>query len=161
PLQALQWDYERAEPEPDSRIVDEPDVELVLKEINGYYVYPRDRQEKEEKGHVYTLHDALHVPSFTALKDDGSTACGSWIYRRVYPEPGRNLAAARETGQYPHLDLGFAWPANRRILYNRASADPQGQPWSERKKYIWWDAQRQQWTGYDIPDFPVNKAPDY
>jgi formate dehydrogenase major subunit len=60
-----------------------------------------------------------------------------------------------------NLQWGYAWPANRRILYNRASADPQGRPWSERKKYVWWDEQQRQWTGYDIPDFPVNKAPDY
>ncbi len=60
----------------------------------------------------------------------------------------------------PSCEWGFAWPANRRILYNRASADPQGRPWSERKKYVWWDEEQKKWTGYDIPDFPVNKAPD-
>ena len=44
-------------------------------------------------------------------------------------------------------EWGWAWPANRRILYNRASADPDGKPWSERKKYVWWDEEKQQWTG--------------
>jgi formate dehydrogenase major subunit len=57
-----------------------------------------------------------------------------------------------------HLNWGWAWPANRRVLYNRASADPQGRPWSERKKWVWWDGR--QWTGYDTPDFPLTKAPD-
>ena len=161
PLQALHWDYEREEPEPDSRIVDEPDTQLVLKEINGYYVYPQQQQDKKVEQRVHNLHDAPHIPGFAVLKDDGSTACGSWIYSGVYPEPGKNLAAARETGDYPHPNWGFAWPANRRILYNRASADPQGQPWSERKKYVWWDEQQKKWTGYDVPDFPLNKAPDY
>jgi formate dehydrogenase major subunit len=58
-------------------------------------------------------------------------------------------------------DWGWAWPANRRTLYNRASADPDGRPWSERKKYLWWDEQARRWTGYDVPDFPPDKPPDY
>ena len=66
--------------------------------------------------------------------------------------PGRNK------GQSPP-ESGWAWPANRRILYNRASADPEGKPWSERKKYIWWDQEQNRWTGEDVPDFPVDRAP--
>ena len=58
-------------------------------------------------------------------------------------------------------EWGWAWPANRRILYNRASADPEGRPWSERKKYIWWDEQDGTWTGEDVPDFQPDKRPDY
>jgi formate dehydrogenase major subunit len=158
PLQALTWDYEQQEPEPGSHIHDEPDALLVLKEINGYQVY---RPSSDGQKQVYTLHDAPHVSGFTNLKSDGSTACGSWIYSGVYPEPGKNRAASRVTDDYTNLEWGYAWPANRRILYNRASADPQGQPWSERKKYVWWDAEQQKWTGYDIPDFPVGKRPDY
>lgn len=162
PLQALVWDYDRIEPEPNSRISDEPDVHLVLKEINGYYVYPPDQSDgKSKKQRRHSLRDAPHLPGFTALKNDGSTACGSWIYSGVYPAPDKNRAASRISDGYMNLQWGYAWPANRRILYNRASADPQGCPWSERKKYIWWDEQQRQWTGYDIPDFPVNKAPDY
>ena len=160
-LQALTWDYERDEPQPDSRITDEPDVLLVLKEINGYYVHPPAGKDGETAQRTYTLRDAPHVPAFPALKDDGSTACGSWIYSGVYPEPGNNRAASRIPDGYPPLQWGYSWPANRRILYNRASADPQGRPWSERKKYVWWDEQQKKWTGYDIPDFPLNKAPDY
>lgn len=163
PLQALLWDYEREEPEPGSRILDEPDALLVLKEINGYYVHPpqQDGTNGTRPQPTYTLHNAPHVPAFPALKADGSTACGSWIYSGVYPEPGNNRAASRIPDDYTNLQWGFAWPANRRILYNRASADPQGRPWSERKKYIWWDAEQKKWTGYDIPDFPVNKDPGY
>jgi formate dehydrogenase major subunit len=164
PLQTLLWDYDRAEPEHDSRIVDEPDVLLVLKEINGYYVHPPAQAEANGNGQAstgFSLRDAPHVPGFAALKSDGSTACGSWIYSGVYPEPGNNRAASRISDDYTNLQWGYAWPANRRILYNRASADPEGRPWSERKKYVWWDAEQQKWIGYDIPDFPVGKAPDY
>ena len=162
PLQALVWDYDRSELEPNSRLSDEPDVHLVLKEINGYYIYPPDQSDgKSETQRRKTLRDAPHLLGFTALKDDGSTACGSWIYSGVYPAPDNNRAASRISDGYMNLQWGYAWPANRRMLYNRASADPQGRPWSERKKYVWWDEEQQKWTGYDIPDFPVNKAPDY
>ena len=161
-IQALTWDYEPAEPVHDSRILDEPDALLVLKELNGYYVHPPVKQgEDADAQPALTLHTAPHVPGFAALKADGSTACGSWIYSGVYPEPEKNRAASRIPDDYTNLQWGFAWPANRRILYNRASADPQGRPWSERKKYVWWDEGQGKWTGYDIPDFPINKSPDY
>ncbi len=166
PIQALTWDYEMKEQEPGFHIQGEPDALLVLKEINGYYVHP-PAQEKSNgedatnKSKGLSLRDAPHVPGFAALKNDGSTACGSWIYSGVYPEPGKNRAASRITDGYVNLEWGYAWPANRRILYNRAAADPEGKPWSERKKYIWWDEEQSKWTGYDIPDFPVNKAPGY
>src|SRR6266699_3438677 len=122
-----------------------------MNQMNGYYVRPPD-QTDTGGSKVYTLRDGPHVPNFTALKSDGSTACGSWIYSGVYPEPGKNLAASRITGSYPFSQWGFAWPLNRRILYNRASADPQGRPWSERKKYVWWDEEQRKWTSYDVPD---------
>jgi len=128
----------------------EPDVEEVIKEINGYEVASGDP-----------------VPSFTSLKDDGSTACGCWIYSGVYKD-GVNQARRRDPGPiedpeggWVSPEWGWAWPANRRVLYNRASADPEGRPWSERKKYIWWDAAEGKWTGYDVPDFPPDKPPDY
>jgi formate dehydrogenase major subunit len=164
-IQALTWDYERERPEPGSHLTDEPDAELVLKEINGYYVTQPDKQDDTAQTKIeiesYNLYNAPHIKSYMVLKDDGSTACGSWIYSGVYPEPGKNLAASRTTDGRSNLQWGFAWPANRRILYNRASADPEGKPWSERKQYIWWDNEQKKWVGYDIPDFPVDKAPDY
>jgi formate dehydrogenase major subunit len=58
-------------------------------------------------------------------------------------------------------EWGWVWPANRRIIYNRASAAPDGTPWSERKKYVWWDADKGRWTGRDVPDFIPDRAPDH
>lgn len=164
PLQALTWDYEPTEPPHKFHVQGEPDTLLVLKEINGYYLASpaQKKDEQDIQGNKRaSLQEAHHVPGFSALKSDGSTACGSWIYSGVYPEPGNNRAASRITDDYMNLEWGYAWPANRRILYNRASADPEGKPWSERKKYIWWDEEQGKWTGYDIPDFPVHKAPTY
>ena len=103
------------------------------------------------------------LSGFSDCKDDGSTACGCWIYSGVFPDYERNRAREREghDANPLHPNWGFAWPHNRRILYNRASADPQGNPWSERKKLLWWDAGKKKWTGDDEPDFPPDKAPDY
>lgn len=140
PLLDLVWDYP----------VDEhgdPDPQFVLAEING---------------HQLTGDDAGRCLSgFTELRADGSTAAGCWIYSGVYAD-GVNRAARRT----PHggsgrtqSQWGWAWPADRRILYNRASADPTGQPWSERKKYIWWDPELGRWVGDDVPDFVIDRAP--
>ncbi|MDF2440454.1 MAG: formate dehydrogenase major subunit, partial [Abditibacteriota bacterium] len=85
-----------------------------------------------------------------------------WIYSGVFPEPERNRARERKITDNPlQPEWGFAWPHNRRTLYNRASADPEGKPWSERKKLIWWDADQQRWAGNDQPDFEPDKPPHY
>jgi formate dehydrogenase major subunit len=134
PIHTMTWDYP------------EPRAEAVLAEINGY-----------------TIADRKPVPLFTALKDDGSTACGCWIYCGSY-EGGQNQTARRKPGSeqtWVAPEWGWAWPANRRMLYNRASADPEGKPWSERKKYVWWDAGKTQWTGADVPDFIKDRPPSY
>jgi formate dehydrogenase major subunit len=137
-LNALTWDYPTEGPRA------EPIVERVLEEINGRRVA-----------------DGAVVPGFHALESDGSTSCGCWIYSGVHPAGDRNRARERQPrGRYGE-GWGFAWPADRRILYNRASARPDGRPWSERKKLVWWDAGRREWTGFDTPDFTKHKAPDY
>jgi formate dehydrogenase major subunit len=140
PLLAMTWDY------PLEGKLQEPSAQAVAEEISGYRVA-----------------DGAQVAGFAELRDDGSTACGCWIYSGVVPEKGVNLAARRERDrpgeQTNHSRWGWAWPNNRRILYNRASADPDGQPWSERKRLVWWDREQRQWTGYDTPDFPRDKAP--
>ena len=100
-----------------------------------------------------------NVKDFSQLKADGSTACGCWIYSGVYD--GENKALKREpNGPYGH-GWGYAWPLDRRILYNRCSARPDGAPWSERKKLVWWDEAKGEWTGDDVPDFTKKKRPDY
>src|SRR5260370_4059882 len=101
------------------------------------------------------------VQGFTSLKADGSTACGCWIYSGVFPKPGENRANERASKDFHGHGWGYAWPSDRRILYNRASARPDGKPWSERKKLVWWDETKRQWTGLDIPDFTRDKPPDY
>ncbi|GJE41536.1 Formate dehydrogenase-O major subunit [Methylobacterium soli] len=141
-IQALTWDY------PVEGEIQEPKAEAVLAEINGY-----------------TVSDGEPVASYKELKDDGSTACGGWMYCGVMPKKGHNVARSRKPdgpdGPGSHLGWAFAWPSNRRTLYNRASADPSGKPWSERKKMIWWDEEKETWTGLDVPDFVETKRPDY
>ena len=141
PILDLTWDYPVDEH-------GEPDPEAVLKEINGYYT------EGENKGKP--------LSRFVEMKADGSTAGGCWIYTGVYAD-GINHAAVREDADarpYTEREWGWVWPANRKILYNRASAAPDGKPWSEAKKWVWWDAEKEQWTGHDVPDFPINLHPD-
>jgi formate dehydrogenase major subunit len=137
-LRALWWDYAT------EGTHNEPVIDEVLKEINGWRIA-----------------DHALVSGFTDLQADGSTACGCWIYSGVYPTDGENRAAARTpSGRYGH-GWGFAWPADRRILYNRASAAPDGSPWSDRKKLVWWDEAGQKWTGDDVPDFVPDKHPGF
>jgi formate dehydrogenase major subunit len=105
------------------------------------------------------IHGGPNVRHFGELKADGSTSCGCWIYSGVYD--GANKANARAPhGRYAH-GWGYAWPLDRRILYNRASADPAGKPWSERKALVWWDEDKREWVGHDVADFTRGKAPDY
>ena len=141
-MRHLTWQY----PERGERC--EPDAESVLREINGY-----------------TVADRKQVAKYQDLKDDGSTACGGWMYCGIYPRDGHNVARSRTPdgpgGPGSHLGWAFAWPANRRTLYNRASADPAGHPWSERKRMVWWDEAAGKWIGTDVPDFVATTRPDY
>lgn len=135
-IKHMTWDY-------GAGLDEEPSAELVMKEINGYDVAT-----------------GTPLASFAALTADGKTASGCWIYTGAYTDKG-NIADARNlvADDYLHHGWGFAWPANRRVLYNRASADASGQPWSEAKKLVWWDAAEEKWKGLDVPDMlPV--APD-
>lgn len=139
PLLDLVWDY------PVDEETGEPSAEAVLAEVNG-------------RGP-----DGAPLSSYTELRSDGSTTAGCWIYTGVYAD-GVNQSARRKPGSeqdYVAAEWGWAWPANRRTLYNRASADPDGKPWSERKAYVWWDEEAGRWTGHDVPDFEATKRPDY
>ncbi len=176
PIKNLTWNYidEEENREHGWQILDEPSAHRVMREINGY-----------------TVADGKVVRGFGDLKDDGTTACGCWIYSGIYAPTdefpdGFNRAASREKGLWVSPKWGFAWPANRHILYNRASADPQGNPWPKEarlaqafdptgktKGYIWWDPNAEtrdaqgnvvqgKWMGVEneIPDFPITKAPN-
>jgi len=133
----LKWDYGTPE---------KVDVHIIAKEINGY-----------------DLTTGKLLPSFPALKDDGTTSSGCWIFCASYTEAG-NLAARRGksdplgTGLYP--EWAWCWPLNRRIIYNRASVDVNGNPWDKVHPVIVWNESTGKWEG-DVPDggFPpmVNK----
>jgi formate dehydrogenase major subunit len=140
PIRYLTWDY------PVEGEKKEPSAEAVLQEINGC-TWPERRL----------------VSSYKDLKDDGSTACGGWAYSGVFAE-GKNHARSRAPdgpdGPGTHLGWGFAWPSNRRTLYNRASADLDGRPWSEKKRLAWWNAAKGEWESTDEVDFEKQKR-DY
>ena len=140
-IRALRWEY------PTHSAIQEPDAEAVLQEVNGREIA-----------------SGKFLSGYPELKDDGSTSCGCWIYSGCFAD-GINQTARRkphwEQESYVAPEWAWSWPANRRLIYNRASADPDGNPWSERKRYVWWDDAEGKWTGLDVPDFQVDKEPGY
>ena len=139
PLLDLTWDYPVKGP------LDEPEAEAVLAEISGWDS------------------DGKPLSTYLDLKADGSTVSGCWIYCGAYTD-GVNQTSRRRPGAeqtWVAPEWGWAWPLNRRILYNRASAAPDGTPWSERKAYVWWDGEQEKWVGHDVPDFTPTLAPDH
>ena len=142
----LKWDYETN---------DAYDPHKVAREINGYFT--KDVTVKKKLCKKGTL-----VPSFAWLQADGSTSSGNWLYCNSYTEKG-NMAARRgqkdasnNIGLYP--EFAWCWPVNRRIIYNRASVDPQGRPWDEKNWVIRFEGKEKngkwvskKWTG-DVPD---------
>jgi formate dehydrogenase major subunit len=162
-IRSLVWDYFDG-PEDLDKIGDqhEPSARLVLKEINGYFF---------EKGK--RLKDATPLAKFADIKDNGSTACGAWIYTGMFAPTekeklGHNHAANRHGDSWVSLSWGFSWPANRRLMYNRCSADPDGRPWPKEARlarphghdgYVYWDVLKEEWVGLDVPDFAPKKKP--
>jgi formate dehydrogenase major subunit len=139
-IKHLTWEY------PTEGEHEEPDAEAVVFEVNGFRVADREP-----------------LSGFKDLAADGSTACGCWIYSGCFAE-GVNQTARRKPGSeqtWVAPEWGWAWPANRRLIYNRASADPDGKPWSERKRYVWWDEEAGKWEGHDVPDFIADRPPSY
>lgn len=166
-IRALTWDYDEVEHL-------EPDIMQIVKEIHGFTIVDGK----------YDVRTGTIVNNFTGLKDDGTTACGNWIYSGMLePDPNNpddlttfhnkmenrtpdeNLESADVVGA--SLGYAWSWPVNRRILYNRASANLEGKPWGPRKAYMMWDpaadagdGKMGKWVGPDIPDFGATKAPD-
>jgi len=153
PILHLNWNYGK-----------DLDIEKVAKELNGTAL----AEIKDPEGKVLAKKDEV-LKTFGVLQADGTTACGTWIFAGYYgladDGTGRMMPACKRRGQKDPGGLGmypfwaFSWPVNRRIIYNRCSADPSGKPWSEDKKLIWWDETQKKWTGYDVPDFLPTKAP--
>ena len=122
-----------------------PALAEVAKEINGR-----------------SLADGQQLAGFGLLRDDGTTACGNWIYCGSWTEAGpqmqrRGTEDPSGLGVYPNW--GWSWPANRRVLYNRASCDASGKPWDPERRQVWWDEARGQWAGNDVPDFKIDSPP--
>lgn len=135
-----------------------PSPEELAKEVNGYVL--EDVADPNDPTKL-VLQKGKQVVSFAALRDDGTTACGCWIYSGSYNEAGNNMTRRDtsdpdDTGVYPKW--AWSWPVNRRILYNRASADIGGKPWDASRKLLWWDGAK--WTGYDVPDIAPTAKPE-
>jgi formate dehydrogenase major subunit len=160
PIAALSWPYINANvPQPGE----------LLREINGkaladVYPLPAPGAKVDPKAPppAPLVKAGDQLPNFAVLRDDGSTSCGNWIYAGCWGPTG-NLTARRDnsdpTGLGVFPNWGFAWPANRRILYNRASADKDGKPWDPSRKYLAWNGTS--WAGgADVPDMRPDAAPE-
>jgi anaerobic selenocysteine-containing dehydrogenase len=136
PILNLTWNYSVAE---------KPPLSEVAKELNG-----RARDTGQQ------------LPGFAALKDDGSTSCGNWIWCGSWTEAG-SMAQRRDnsdpSGIGIHPNWGWAWPMNRRVLYNRASCDVSGKPWDPSRALVWWNEGQKKWVGNDVPDFKPDSPP--
>jgi formate dehydrogenase major subunit len=148
PILKLTWGY--TDPQ-------NPSLAEVLKEINGKtFVDVEDPVSKAQ------LKAGQQLPGFAWLKDDGTTTCGNWIYSGAYTEAG-NQTARRDPSDPSdmgvHQNWAWSWPANRRVLYNRASCNVDGKPWDASRKQIWWNESGQKWVGNDVPDFKPDSKP--
>jgi formate dehydrogenase major subunit len=135
-----------------------PSPEELLREINGKalgdVLDPKDPTKVLVKA-------GDQLASFAQLRDDGSTACGNWIYCGSWSQAGNNTAKrdnSDPSGLGQTLNWGYAWPVNRRIIYNRASADPAGKPWDPKRTLLKWNGTA--WGGNDVPDMRPDAAPD-
>jgi formate dehydrogenase major subunit len=134
-----------------------PSLSDVLKEINGKAL--ADLEDPLTKQQIKA---GQQLPGFAWLKDDGTTLCGNWIYSGAFTEAG-NMTARRDpadpSGLGVHQNWAFSWPANRRVLYNRASCDLNGKPFDPARKQVWWNDATQKWVGNDVPDFKADSKP--
>jgi formate dehydrogenase major subunit len=148
PVLNLSWAYANAA---------HPPLAQVAMEINGKAL----ADLKDEKtGQV--IKAGQQLPGFAWLKDDGTTMCGNWIYAGSWTEAGaqiqrRGTEDPSGLGVYPNW--AWSWPANRRVMYNRASCNPEGKPWDPERKQVWWNEATQLWAGVDVPDFKPDSHP--
>ena len=171
-LANLTWNYGFKRADGTIRSVD---PHLVAKEINGYFLEDVEDKPKLKPGEKpppaappWAAKKLLGkkgelAGGFAQLQADGTTSCGCWIYSQSYNEKG-NMMARRvkkdPTGLGLFPEWSWAWPVNRRIIYNRASCDPNGKPWNVKKAVVYWnpaavlpDGKLGAWVG-DVPDGP-------
>jgi formate dehydrogenase-N alpha subunit len=149
PILKLSWPY---------KIPDAPSADELAMEYSGKALV--DLEDPKDKTKL--IHKAgEQLDGFAQLRDDGSTACGCWLFSGSWTQAG-NLMARRDNadpyGDGQTLKWAWSWPANRRILYNRASADPSGKPWNQKRRQVWWNGKA--WVGSDVPDFKPDSNPD-
>jgi formate dehydrogenase major subunit len=148
PILNLTWNYS---------VPSSPPLAEVLKEVNG-----KALADLEDPATKQQIKAGQQVPGFSWLKDDGTTSCGNWIYSGSFTEAG-NQTARRDPSDPSNLGIhpgwGWSWPANRRVLYNRASCDLDGKPWDPTRKQVWWNESTQKWVGNDVVDFKVDSKP--
>ncbi|HJQ35273.1 MAG TPA: formate dehydrogenase-N subunit alpha [Pyrinomonadaceae bacterium] len=135
-----------------------PSLAEVAKEINGRAL--ADLTDEKQPG--VTIKAGQQLPGFAWLRDDGTTACGNWLYSGSWTEAGplmqrRGTEDPSGLGVYPNW--AWSWPANRRVMYNRASCDPSGKPYDMERRQVWWDDAQKKWVGNDVPDFKVDSNP--
>ena len=149
PIVNLTWDY---------RIPTKPSAEELAREYNGRAL--ADLADPKDATKVLAK-EGEQLATFGLLRDDGTTACGNWLFCGSFTQAG-NMIARRDTTDPSGLGLypgwGFSWPANRRVLYNRASCDPAGKPWDPRRKLVWWNGAK--WVGNDVPDMRPDAKPE-
>jgi len=148
PILNLTWPY--TDPE-------HPALADLAKEING-----KALADITDPATKQTLKAGQQLPGFAFLRDDGTTSCGNWIYSGSWTEAGSQIARRGTEdpsglGIYPNW--AWSWPANRRVLYNRASCDPAGKPWDPERRQVWWNEDAQRWVGNDVPDFKPDSPP--
>jgi len=134
-----------------------PSLAEVAKEINGKAL----ADVTDDKTQT-TIKAGQQLRGFAFLREDGSTSSGNWIYCGSWTEAGamtqrRGTEDPSGLGIYPNW--AWSWPANRRVLYNRASCDLNGKPWDPDRKQVWWNEAQQKWVGNDVPDFKPDSNP--
>jgi formate dehydrogenase major subunit len=135
-----------------------PPLAEVAKEINGRAL--ADLTDEKQPG--VTIKSGQQLPGFAWLKDDGTTACGNWLYSGSWTEAGsqsQRRGTDDPSGLGIYSNWAWSWPANRRVMYNRASCDQSGKPWDSERKQVWWHESAQRWVGNDVPDFKADSPP--
>jgi formate dehydrogenase major subunit len=149
PILNLTWPYAK----PDS-----PTPEELAMEFNGKAL--KELTDPKDPTKVI-LKKNEQLAGFAQLRDDGSTACGCWIFAGCWTAAGNQMGRrdnSDPTGIGQTLNWAWAWPANRRVLYNRASCDTKGKPWDPTRKLVGWNGTA--WAGADVPDFKLDEPPE-